>query len=232
MRIHRFFVEGDITKGKFKSFEKELYNQLHNVFRLGKGDVVMLCDGEGKEALARIELLSKNEMVFIIEKIEKNVVESKRNVVLYCTLLKRENFEWVTQKATEIGIAEIIPIQTNRTIKTSFRKERVAKIIKEAAEQSGRGIVPVLADPINFSDALAHAKNNKKNILFDISGKELKISLGTEDIIGIWIGPEGGWDDTEIALAKENGFDIISLGALTLRAETAAIIASYVVIHS
>jgi len=231
MRLHRFFVEGSLSKEGHASFDKELYNQLHNVFRLQKGDGVVLCDGKKNEASATIELLSKNEIKFKIEKIEKNLVEPKRNVILYCALLKRENFELIVQKATEIGVSCIVPLITKRTVKTSFRKERIEKIIKEAAEQSGRGIIPEIKSPLTFTGAIKEAKENSGNFFFDTSGEALKKVFGDKDKIGIWIGPEGGWDDMEIMLAKENKFDIISLGALTLRAETAAIVASYTVLY-
>ena len=156
----------------------------------------------------------------------KNGNEPARAVTLYCSLLKREHFAWVAQKAVEVGVAEIVPIISARTIKLAFKKERVQKIMHEAAEQSGRGVVPILHAPMRFAEALGHAigKNNS-SVLFDISGKPLRaITIIGGNRIGIFIGPEGGWDSTELEAAHTKNFQITSLGKLTLRAETAAII--------
>ena len=125
----------------------------------------------------------------------------------------------------------------------NFKKERLEKIIKEAAEQSGRGVIPVLNETLDFKKALEKesvksANKNDLNIIFDSTGKPL-FKLSTCEVnnlkklarIGIFVGPEGGWTEKELALAKSKNFKIISLGKLTLRAETAAIIASYLAVN-
>jgi len=134
-----------------------------------------------------------------------------------------------------------VPIISKRTVKLNLRQDRLKKIIKEAAEQSNRGVVPILHEPLDFKKALEHALNNDLNLLFDPAGlnlcpfgtspagREIR-KLKAESLkLGIWIGPEGGWDEEELQLAKEKGFKIVSLGKLFFRAETAAIIASYLV---
>jgi 16S rRNA (uracil1498-N3)-methyltransferase len=147
-------------------------------------------------------------------------------VILYCSIIKRENFELMAQKATEVGVKEIVPLLSSRTIKLNIKSERVEKIIKEASEQSGRGKVPELHPPMTFKDALEHAKSNDLNLFFDPSGKIFS-PLTQEKKIGVFIGPEGGWDEDEIGLARAQNFQIVSLGKLVLRAETAAIVASF-----
>ena len=86
-------------------------------------------------------------------------------MTLYCAVLKRENFEWVVQKCTELGIRAIIPIVTTRTVKTGLKMDRLRIIAKEAAEQSGRGIIPVINNPLEFDRALEEAKH-QQNIFF------------------------------------------------------------------
>lgn len=227
MRLHRFFVEGDISKETYTSSDKGLYNQLHNVLRLKQGDEVVLCDGKSREAHARVDKISKDHIEFSLEGVKENKNEPKISATLYCSLLKRENFEWVAQKATEIGVKSIVPIQTQRTVKTSLRKDRIEKIIKEAAEQAGRGIIPTLYPPLNFLDAVNQATIHQKNIFFDVSGKAFSDVKRNYEDVGIWIGPEGGWEDQELSFTQERKFEIVMLEKLTLRAETAAVVALY-----
>lgn len=233
MRLNRFFGDFDFSKEIIKISDKEIFNQLKNVLRMKVGDRVVLCDGNLNEAISQIVGLNKNFIEFKVIKIEKNKNESKIYTILYCSILKKENFEIVVQKVTEIGIKEIIPIICANTVKLNLKEKRLRKIIKEAAEQSGRGLLPILNKPLFFDEAINKAKQNNLNIFFDINGLSFDQILNNNQVskIGIWIGPEGGWTNSEIKLAKENDFKIISLGKLTLRAETAAILGSYFITY-
>lgn len=230
MKLHRFIIPIQLDKKQIRLVDKELLNQLRNVLRLKVGDKITLADGQLNEALVQIKSVSKDFVELEIVKVSKNENEPKVHGVLYAALLKRENFELVAQKATEVGIKEIVPIISKRTVKLNLRQDRLEKIIKEAAEQSNRGVVPILHEPLDFKKALEHAKQNDINLFFDPSGKELGGKFGISKTAGLWVGPEGGWDEEELQLAKEKGFKIISLGKLFFRAETAAIIASYQVV--
>jgi len=162
---------------------------------------------------------------------EKNENELKRGVVLYCSILKRENFEWVIQKATEIGVSEIIPLVTQHTVKLDLKEERLKKIIQEAAEQSGRSVLPTLQIAMGFEQAIQEAVLRGISLFFDVLGKEFdKKILKNEDRVNIFIGPEGGWSELEIEIAKKNKFNFVNLGGFTLRAETAAVVASYLAV--
>lgn len=214
--------------GKVEIKDKELIRQITNVLRLKIGDSIILGDGKLNRVTVVLEDLRGGKVKAKVVKREKNTNESEVYTVLYCAILKRENFELVVQKATEIGVKEIVPLITERTVKTGFKKERLEKIIKEAAEQSGRGVLPILREPIGFDEALNVARENDANIIFDISGKSLKeTKIKTNNKLGIFIGPEGGWSERELAEAREAGVSFVTLGKLTLRAETAAIVASY-----
>jgi len=141
--------------------------------------------------------------------------------------LKKSNFELVCQKATEIGVKEIVPIITKNTVKLNLNFKRLEKIIKEAAEQSKRGILPKLGKILTFREALKKVQNFELKILFDESGKNFKSLKTKAQKRGVFVGPEGGWDRAEIELAKKENFQILNLGKLNLRSETAAILATF-----
>jgi 16S rRNA (uracil1498-N3)-methyltransferase len=231
MKIHRFIGDFDLAQPKIISRDEELIRQIKNVLRLSIQEQVILAVAGGGEVLAVIEDLKKDEILFRILAPKENTAEPARFVTLYCSILKRENFELIAQKATECGVKKIVPIISSRTIKTGLKKDRLEKIIKEASEQSGRGIVPELGAIISLTEALVEAKANESNLFFAVGGEKLAKSNDAKKI-GIFIGPEGGWTEEELALAKANDCQITSLGALTLRGETAAIVTSYLAVNT
>lgn len=228
MRLHRFIGDFDFSSSTIEIMDNNIVNQLMNVLRLGVGERLILGDGRGQECVGEISARQKNAITITIIERSTNENDPAVSAVLYCAILKRENFELVVQKATEIGVAEIVPIITTRTVKLDIKEDRLQKIIKEAAEQSGRGRLPILHAPMKLSEAFTYAKNNDVNFFFSLSD----ITVGADTMSGgtrrgLFIGPEGGWTDEEEAVAATAGCVIVSLGALTFRAETAAIIASY-----
>jgi 16S rRNA (uracil1498-N3)-methyltransferase len=233
MKTHRFFGDFNFTNDRLKITDKALINQVKNVLRLGRGDRIILADGKLNEVQAEITDCQKGFFEVRILARHKNQNEPVRKAILYCSILKRENFEWVVQKATEVGVAEITPLICHHTVKTGFKKGRLEKIIRGAAEQSGRGILPELCKAVSFSEAVKQAENNSLNLFFDLSGADLAAGAAkSAPSVGLFIGPEGGWDDFEIDLARQRGFKIVNLGKLTLRAETAAVVAAYLSCNS
>jgi 16S rRNA (uracil1498-N3)-methyltransferase len=231
MKLHRFIVNSNLQAGTFLVKDPEIINQIKNVLRLKVKEQVMLSNGAGNEGVATITKITNDMVETDIGSISENNNESDKRVTLYCAVIKKENFEWVAQKATEIGVTEIVPIISARTVKLQLKLDRIEKIIKEAAEQSGRGVIPALYEPELLEKAMSESHNDI-NFFFDGNG-EVITSANTHNAksIGIFVGPEGGWDPKEIESAKEKGFTIASLGKLTLRAETAAIVASYLAIN-
>ncbi len=228
MKIHRFIGQYNLRPGDFELKDAEILHQMLKVLSLKPGEKVVLCDRQGQEAIGKIVKLGSDKALLSLDKPTDVTTEPKRQIYLYCSILKRENFDWVVQKATEVGIAAIIPIITQRTVKQNLNLERLLKIAKEAAEQSSRGTVPTISQPIAWPAALELAKNNDVNLFFDIQATTtVTESIQDKKHVGIFIGPEGGWDPKEIQEAKKHGFKTSSLGLLTLRAETAAVIASY-----
>lgn len=225
MRLHRFITNGDLEGSTIEVSEPELVSQLRNVLRLRTGDSLILSDGHGREAEAVIIDMRKDALSLNLGPITTPGREPAKQATLYAALLKRENFEIVIQKATEIGISRIVPLLTERTVKTGFNRERLEKILREAAEQSGRTTIPELADPLPYTEALRTATPDT-TILFDLDGEDVGQTL---EASSAFIGPEGGFSDAEVALAREAGIRIGRMGALTMRGETAAIVASYLI---
>ncbi len=229
MKIHRFIGSFDLSKESLQITDTEIVNQMKNVLRLKKGELVELCDGKHISVIAEICNMKKNNIDVLIKEKEENKNQPKNNVALFCAVLKKENFELVVQKATECGVSKIVPIISERTIKTGLNIERLQKIAKEASEQCGRINIPEILEPINFDKSLELTNKNNLNILFDSSGESLGSLAAKSGNVNIFIGPEGGWTEKEIIEAKNLNFKIASLGSLTLRGETAAIIATYLI---
>ena len=246
MRLHRFIADADLSQNPFYILDRNLSDQIRKVLRLKIGDEVIISDGKLNEARVEISGWSDESISFKVLERFQNTAEPSKEIILYCSVLKRDNFELVVQKCTELGVGKIVPIVTRRTVKQNIRIDRLEKIAREASEQSGRGVVPEIHDIIKFEDAVVGAKN-ETNLFFDIIGESVSnLKLKTIPIrksesrildkvgknlkLNCWVGPEGGWDESEIKLARDAGFKIVKLSDLTLRAETAAIVATYVAI--
>ncbi len=227
MRKDRFFISTKIGKGELEISDKKIFYQLKNVLRKKVGDRIILFDGTGIEAEAKIKKFSKDKIKVEILKIERPEREPKIFVSLFCSILKKANFELVVQKSTEIGVKEIVPMLCKNTVKTGLNFERLRKIAKEAAEQSKRVTLPEIKKILTFREAIEKTKEFDLKILFDASGKNFSLPKNKIQKIAIFIGPEGGWDKSEIELAKKEGFEILNLGKLNLRSETAAICGSF-----
>jgi 16S rRNA (uracil1498-N3)-methyltransferase len=223
MKIHRFFIPCSLEENFVTIGDFELVNQIKNVLRLKPEEYVELFNGE-IGVLGKISKVEKSKiLVEIVEKLERQ--EKKRKVILAIALLKKDNFEYAVQKAVEAGVSGIIPLKTERTIKTAFNKIRIEKIIQEASEQSGRCEIPKLYPEMTLSETKEQFKEYQ-DFCFDFSGdsifEKFKNLTLTDKVIG-YIGPEGGWTPHEL-----ESFDSkISLGNTMLRAETAVTVIAY-----
>lgn len=227
VKKNRFFVDADVTGETVRIVDPELLRQWRSVLRLKEGDEVELIHQSGWEAGGKILQIGKGAAVVTIESTKRNEREPRRHVRLYCAMLKRENFEWVAQKAVEVGVSRIVPLMTDRTVKLGFKRERLEAIIREAAEQSGRGLLPSLGEPMSLAQAFADSASIKHRFFFDTStAKIASEKLGT-DSVAAFVGPEGGWSEAERLAAAAAGLKNAGLGPLVLRAETAAIVSSY-----
>lgn len=230
MKLHRFIGDFDFTRNTVEITKPEIIKQIKGVLRLKEEESIVLSDGKGAQFKAKITSLAHDKIICeIIKKLDSS--EPKKKVSLYLAILKKENFELAVQKAVECGVSEIIPIITERTIKTGLNMERLNKIILEASEQCERSVVPNLHEIINFEDALEDGKQSNEKLIFHTQDSIEYAPSINATLASIFIGPEGGFTEKEISLAQENGYTVASLGNLILRGETAAIIATYRVVH-
>ncbi len=229
MKLHRFIVNFDISADQLTVTDLALVHQLHKVLRARVNYECILVRGQ-EEVTVRVDKILPKGLQVTVTKREQVKWEQSPTVTLYCAILKRDNFELVVQKATEIGVRRIVPLMTARTIKQNIRPERLLAIIKEATEQSGRAVVPTLGPVTSFENAIEKRDQFDRMIVCHASGEDFDWgNIQPEEKIAVVIGPEGGFDPKEIVLAKTAGVTIASLGNFTLRAETAAIVASYLV---
>lgn len=230
MRLNRFYTQFGPADKNITIESDTLVNQIRNVLRMETGAIIQLFNGQGTEALGLIESIDKKKVEVRVDDVFDSKEMPENLTTLYCAVLKKENFELVVQKATEIGVAEIVPVISERTIKLGLNMERLQKIVVEACEQSGRGFLPKLYEPVNFEKALEMAQGNDVNFYFNFSKTKM---VGKKPVgrMGIFVGPEGGWTEGETEIAKKAGCKIVSLGDNVLRAETAAIVGSYLAVN-
>ncbi|MDQ3245190.1 MAG: 16S rRNA (uracil(1498)-N(3))-methyltransferase [bacterium] len=249
MKLHRFIGNFNLNKDEIAIINPENIKQIKGVLRLAIGDHLILCDGMGTEK--EVEILEINRDLIntkFIKKFENK--EPNRKVSLYLAVLKKENFELAVQKAVECGVFEIIPVITERTIKTGLNMERLNKIILEASEQSGRTTLPKLYEIMHFEDAIKDGVKNEIKKFYDLvensdenkggksGGNSSALLCGRPASatfvknVSIFIGPEGGFSKDENTQAQKHGYIIASLGTLTLRGETAAMVATHLAVNN
>jgi 16S rRNA (uracil1498-N3)-methyltransferase len=222
MKIHRFYIKESLG-GSFVIRDPELLHQLTRVLHLSPGESVIFFNGDGMEWQGKIAEITKDMIEVKKESLLPNKRDPEKIIHLYAAVLKRENFEWIVEKATEVGARSIHPILTERTVKLKLNPERLLKIAEEAAEQSGRGIIPRIEPAISAREAFSGAPGQK--IFLEPDGEDFPAATAGE--LSLFVGPEGGWSGSEIALARGSGCVPVRLGSTILRAETAAVIAVY-----
>lgn len=207
-----------------------------NVLRLRPGDEVYVFDGLGKELRCVVREFARDGAVLDVkEAVAPAGAESPLDLTLAIALLKGEKFDLVIQKTVELGVKRIVPLQTERTDvrlpnndDAQKRVTRWQRIALEAAKQSGRAYVPEIARPVTVDSFLRSVPDKSVKLFFaERDGKSLSDAMesfaeAVSHVVAV-VGPEGGWSDAEIALARQNDWSIVTLGGRVLRAETAAI---------
>lgn len=217
--------EGLGEKEQISLSNPELLHQMSKVFRFTLGDKVILFDGTGGEKVCEISLLTKKEAEFVVKENREGLASPAQKITMYLSLIKKDNFEWVLQKGTELGVARFVPVISERSEKKDINMERARKIVVEATEQSGWTSVPEIVEPISLLLLIEKFNVSLQNIVaFHTEGMAFKKSLvADKKAIDVLIGPEGGFSDKEITLFKSKNIPIYSLGKQTLRAETAGV---------
>ncbi len=239
-RPPRFFISPEQVIDQHITITGEDVRHIVTVLRMKTGEELMLCDGKGNEYLVRIARVNKSEVTADLMSLSKREIRHPF-ITLGQGLPKSDKMDWIVQKATELGVAEIVPIVTGRTImKIRDEEKRVSrwqKICREAAMQSNRPNIPQVGHIVPFSGYLLTLSPEPRTLLLlpweegtvPIKGI-LRANPGITNII-VLIGPEGGFSAQEAEKAKEKGFHPVSLGQNILRTETAAIAALSMILY-
>ena len=223
--MRRFYAAPQNFDNHVVSLDAEETKHLRNVLRLTSGDEVSVFDGEGGEflCLVREDGVGKSpSLLRVLKKIKPSAPESELDLTLAVALLKGEKFDLVVQKAVEIGVTKLVPITTKRADARNARLERWRKIIVDATKQSGRAKFMQITELVDFAECL-EIKDGAKVLFAEKSGESFSaLKVKSEKLFAV-IGAEGGWEDSEIDLARKHDFQIITFAGRILRAETAAI---------
>jgi len=217
---------------KNKIEDREIYHHVIDVLRKKEGEEILFTDGKGKKFKAQIEKIDKKKKIFEIKNIE--VIGEKLPtypfINLFCAIPKKNKFELLVEKATELGADIIFPLKCKNQQKLDLNFNRIMKIAQQATAQSGRLILPKISKPIDFRKALDFVGNlnSSINILFSLNEESKDFNsvisgLNKYKNINLFIGPEGDFSESEIELAKQKGFLLCKLSMNILRTETAGI---------
>lgn len=208
----------------------EFIHQLTHVLRFETGDVFHVFNHvEGEYKVSLISAHKKALQIKLESKIEKKDNGIEVCITLAMSLIKKDKFELVTEKATELGVKDIVPMMTERVVQKHLSQDRLLRITKEASEQCGRVDIPQVSDTQSLSDILKKVKDYDLclygNMEGEMSLKELTTLAKKDSVknILVFIGPEGGWTEGEVKMFVNAGVKSISIHTNTLRAETAAI---------
>lgn len=245
MRQYRFFVSPDQIHGRRLTLMGNQARQIYSVLRMREADNITALDNRGWQYDVRLDKVVSDLVTGEIISKEPAAGEPLADLTLYQALLKKDNFEWVLQKGTELGVKHFVPLITQRCVIRQkaikpAKLERWQRIISEAAEQSGRGLLPSLSAPVMLPDALEKAGAFDSALIpwEGETGKGLLDALqegvGERPLprIAVFIGPEGGFDEVEVEEAQAAGLQPVTLGPRVLRAETAAVAAATLVLSA
>jgi 16S rRNA (uracil1498-N3)-methyltransferase len=236
--LHRFFVDPALLGGERVALTGPQAHQMSRVLRLKVGDRMVLLDGGGQEYVVRLDEVRSSAVAATVETAQRSRPEPGLSLTLYQALVPRDRFETVLQKGTEVGISRFVPVWCERSIVPGGdkiddnRMERWRRIVTEATEQCERGIVPEIAAPLRFADALAAAIQEGPVLVAWEREEHRSIQSGLDTVLrergdgrlslGLFVGPEGGFSEAEIGLAQAAGPVLtVSLGPRILRTETA-----------
>ena len=237
----RFFVTAEQLRQAAPSLTGE--NAQHaKVLRLKAGEQVLLCDGEGNEALCAVTGFGKDFCNVEVLECRESSAEATVRVSIYMAFPKSDKLEHVIQKATELGAYEIVTFPSARCIsrpdEKSLKKklERWQKIAQSAAEQSGRGRIPQVIVLDSFDAALSRAARADKALMFyeheDATTLHMALSEGEFKTVSLLTGPEGGLEEKEVDQARQAGLEVCTLGSRILRCETAPLCALSAVMYA
>lgn len=237
--MHRFFLPSFLPNVDETVSLAPLHHQLRTVLRTRPGMQIVLLDNQGNERLVEVVSVDRRDTMARVVKLRPAPAEPAVAITLYQCMLKSDKLDWVWQKATELGVTTLVPVISNRTVARPGRaahgkQERWETIVREAAEQSGRGRLPTVAPSCSLTDLLANATGVRLlpwEVGNDSPGLVHSLTHSPQPVkaVSLLIGPEGGLERGEVEQAKEAGWQVVTLGHRILRAETAALVTLAVV---
>ena len=240
--MHKFFVSADMITADKITITGEDVNHISNVLRIKRNEQIQISDGSSMEYICTISEINKKNVICDITNSYVNKSEAPLEVTLYQGLPKAQKMDLIIQKCVEIGVKRIQPVISERVVvkldgkEIKSKLERWNRISVEAAKQSSRGIIPQILEPVKLSNAFIMSKDNDINII----PYEKEYLNGIKNVlkqksdinkVGIFIGPEGGFDEGEIENAISADIVPVTLGPRILRTETAGFTALAFVLY-
>lgn len=235
--MYHFFVDPSLIQGQDIYIEGSDYNHIKNVLRMKQGEVISVGDGlTDKEYRCHIEDFTDTHVHCRLDFIKDSGVELPVKVTLFQGLPKSDKMELIIQKCVELGVAEVVPVACSRSIVKLDAKKEKSKIARwngiseAAAKQSKRAVIPEVKGVMSYKEAIDYAKSLDVNLIpYELAEgfektRELISGIKSGQSVGIFIGPEGGFSEEEVELAREAGAEPITLGRRILRTETAAMV--------
>jgi len=230
MRIPRIYTEQSLASDAHVTLEKRPSHHLANVLRLGIDDTITLFNGRGAEYSGVITALGKKAVSVETGEKQQNTCESPLAIHLGVAISRGERMDWVIQKATELGVAAVSPLFSER-VEVKLSSDRAEKKLRHweeiaisACEQCGRNTLPFLSPPQTIKDWLTNTEAARKFVLHH-KASQRREGKDAPSSIALLVGPEGGLSATEIEQAENNGYVALSLGPRVLRTETAPLAA-------
>ncbi len=239
--MHRFFVPPASFQSGQVIFPVETAHQIQRVLRLRPGQPLVVLDNSGNEYLVELENAGQRTTTGKILEKKASLGEPACRLALFLCLAQREKFEWMLQKCTETGAASFTPVISSRSLvqdlaDTNKKASRWEKILQEAAEQSGRGRIPELKPAIPLPQAIQQGQGKCIILWEQERATSIRLALsgsqaGSTSQISVLVGPEGGFSVEEVTLAVQTGWQPVSLGRRILRMETAAVVATALILY-
>lgn len=235
--MYQFFVEPSQIQDKKIIITGGDVNHIKNVLRLKIGEEIAVRNGvDGKEYRCGIEAFTQDSVICTLRFIREEGVELPSKIYLFQGIPKADKMELIIQKSVELGVFEVIPVAVKRCVVKLDEKKAAAKvnrwqgIAEAAAKQCKRGIVPVVREPMSMKEAVAYAHGmDVKLIPYELADdmahtKKIIEAIRPGESVAVFIGPEGGFEESEAAEALEAGIAAVTLGKRILRTETAGLV--------
>lgn len=233
--MHHFFVTPEQVQGETIQIEGNDVNHIKNVLRMKPGEKLKISDGSNRSYLCEVDELTPDRIFLRVTEEERREVELLSKLYLFQGLPKSDKMELIVQKAVELGVYEIIPVETKRAVvkldakKAAKKTERWNSISESGAKQSGRAVIPKVREVMSFAQALHMARSLDVVLIpYELAEgmketKEIIRQIVPGQSVGIFIGPEGGFERQEVEKAVEEGALPVTLGKRILRTETAGL---------